>query len=53
MLFDLSCDPGETNILAAENPAVVEELALLAEAYRKELGDSLSGRAGIGLRPVG
>ena len=44
-LYDLEADPGETNDVAASNPAVVKELQEFAAAERKKLD--------AGKRPVG
>ncbi|GAB5406516.1 MAG: sulfatase [Aureliella sp.] len=52
-LYDLSADIGEQINVAAANPAVIERLTKLADAYRRELGDKLTDRAGEGLRPIG
>jgi arylsulfatase len=51
MLFDLEADPAEERDVAAGHPAVVARLERLAEAYRAELGDSLTKRSGAGVRP--
>lgn len=45
-LYNLSKDPGETIDLQEKFPEVVAELELVAEKYRKELGDDLTGREG-------
>lgn len=52
-LFDLEADPGETTDLAAKHPDVVERLTRQAETAREDLGDSLTGRQGKGVRPPG
>lgn len=52
-LFDLETDPGETKNVAAAHPDVVKLLSKLAEGARSDLGDTLTGRTGQGLRPVG
>ncbi|MEM8866522.1 MAG: sulfatase [Planctomycetota bacterium] len=52
-LFDLKADPGETTDLAAEHPEVVTRLLAIAEQARSELGDTLTGRQGSEVRPVG
>ncbi len=49
-LFDLEEDIGETRDVSAKNPDVVERLLALAEKAREELGDSLTGRVGNGVR---
>lgn len=52
-LYDLSQDVGEQQNVAEQHPEVVAKIKQFAEAYRKELGDSLSGVEGSALRPVG
>lgn len=52
-LYDLDNDIGETTDLAASHPDVVRHLEALAEQARDELGDSLTGRIGKGVRPAG
>ena len=52
-LYDLSIDPGETNNLADQHPDGVAWLKALAEPYRAELGDSLTGQVGSGVRSAG
>lgn len=52
-LYDLSIDPGETNNLADQHPDVVARLNALAKPYRAELGDSLTGQVGSGVRSAG
>jgi arylsulfatase A-like enzyme len=52
-LYDLSADAGEQHNVAAEHPDVVAKIELLADQFRKELGDSLTGVEGTALRPIG
>ena len=52
-LFDLDKDPGESTDVAASRPDVVRSLLGHAERAREDLGDSLTGRAGTGVRPPG
>jgi hypothetical protein len=53
MLFDLEADPGETIDVAADHPEVVAGLEAAALRLRGELGDRLTGVAGIQVRPAG
>ena len=52
-LFNLKDDPGETKDVANDNPAVVKQLTALADEFRRDLGDALSGATGNGLRQPG
>jgi arylsulfatase A len=52
-LYDLAADVGETTDVAAAHPDVVARLQALAEKAREDLGDSLTGRSGRGLREPG
>ncbi|MFM8475646.1 MAG: arylsulfatase, partial [Planctomycetaceae bacterium] len=52
-LFHLDTDPGERRNLAQQQPEIVQRLRTAADAVRKELGDSLRGIAGRGLRAPG
>jgi len=52
-LFDLCSDIGETTNVAAEHPGVVEYLQKLGEGCRADLGDSLRGVKGKGVREPG
>lgn len=49
-LYDLVADPAESRDVASEHPEVVAELEALAEAARRDLGDSLRGVTGQGVR---
>ena len=51
LLFDLRADPGAKTNVAARHPDVVRRMLALAEAGRKDLGDT--GRKGAGQRPTG
>jgi arylsulfatase len=50
-LYDLSKDPGETTDVSAKHPDVVAELERLAAGMRQDLGDTLTGVSGQGIRP--
>jgi len=52
-LFNLDTDPGERNNIAGTYPEVVKRLSTLAADIRQELGDSLQGVKGTGLRAPG
>jgi arylsulfatase len=52
-LYDLEADLGETQDVAAQNPAIVRELEALADVARAELGDRLRDVRGSGARPPG
>lgn len=52
-LFDLEADPGEQNDLATAEPAITERLGKLAEAFRADLGDSLTKTPAKNARPPG
>jgi arylsulfatase A len=52
-LYDLINDVSETTDVGDQHPDVVQRLLGLAEKARAELGDSLTGRKGTGLRPPG
>ena len=52
-LYNLKDDPGERHNVAEQNPQIVARLQALAETARADLGDTLTGRKGTNLRPVG
>lgn len=53
VLYDLKNDVGETTDVAAKHPKVVARLLAYAEEARAELGDKLTGRKGVEVRPGG
>ncbi|MSU24042.1 MAG: arylsulfatase [Opitutus sp.] len=52
-LYDLVHDVGETSNVAAQHPAMVQQLEAFAEKMRAELGDVLTQRKGSGSREPG
>ena len=52
-LYDLETDIGETKDVASAHPDIVTRLQALAESARKDLGDSITGRKGKGVREPG
>ncbi len=52
-LYDLEADIGEQRNVYDEHPDVVMELQAVAESFRQDLGDALSGVEGSGKREVG
>lgn len=52
-LYDVVADIGETTDIAAKHPEIVKRLLAFAEKARGDLGDSLTGRKGTGVRPSG
>ena len=52
-LFDLEADIGETTDVKEKNPDVVKRIQELADAMRKDLGDSATKQKGAGVREVG
>ncbi|MEZ6056789.1 MAG: sulfatase [Planctomycetaceae bacterium] len=50
-LYNLRDDIGESTNVLKDHPEIVEKLKGLAEAARKELGDSATKSTGSGLRP--
>jgi len=51
-LYDLRTDPGEALDVKDKHPDLVAQLTAIAEKYRSELGDDLTGRKGSGVRPA-
>ncbi len=52
-LYDLNKDMGEQEDLSRARPDLVQRLLGLLDACREELGDSLAGKKGRAVRPVG
>jgi hypothetical protein len=52
-LFDLEADAGESKNVADAHPEVVKRLLKIADAARAELGDSITGAKGKGVRAAG
>ena len=52
-LYDLKADIGEKNNVADRNPEVMKRLLGYADQMRSELGDSLTGQKGTGVRAPG
>jgi arylsulfatase A len=52
-LYDLQNDVSETTDVAGQNPEIVKRLEALAEQARADLGDTLTNRAGAGVREPG
>jgi arylsulfatase len=52
-LYDLRTDPGETRDVSAGHPEIVRRLQSHLEKARADLGDTLTGRKGTGIRPPG
>ncbi len=52
-LYDLRRDPAEQYDMKAFYPEIMQQLRLLAEEARKDLGDDLQNRAGANVRPAG
>jgi arylsulfatase A-like enzyme len=50
-LYDLSTDVGEKTDVSAQHPEVIGNLQKMAETMRQDLGDSLTGAKGSGVRP--
>ncbi len=52
-LYNLKRDIGESRDVAAANPKIVQRLLALADDARADLGDTLTGRKGSGVREPG
>lgn len=52
-LFDLASDLGESRDLVSEQPEIVKRLEVIADGYRQDLGDHLTGVHGQNCRPPG
>jgi arylsulfatase len=52
-LYDLRRDPAEQYDMKAFYPEIMQQLRLLAEEARKDLGDDLQNRIGANVRPAG
>ncbi|MBS0209007.1 MAG: sulfatase-like hydrolase/transferase [Planctomycetes bacterium] len=52
-LYDLATDPGETRNVASQHTEVVARLMQAVDRARADLGDSLMGKKGPGMRPCG
>lgn len=52
-LYDLANDVGESRNVADDHPDEVARLQKLADGVRADLGDTLTGRKGTGVRPAG
>ncbi len=52
-LFDLKNDVGETTDVSAQHPKIVNRLMTALEKGRADLGDTLTGARGAGIRPAG
>ena len=53
ILYDLESDIGETTDVSEQNPEIVEQLEVLAEKARIDLGDVVTGQEGENVRPIG
>lgn len=52
-LYNLRRDPGERYDVQELYPEKVRELQELAEQYRQDMGDDITGTEGTGRRPIG
>ena len=53
ILFNIEDDPGETRNVAAAHPDIVKRLSAMADAARRDLGDSQQKMTGSGVRKPG
>lgn len=51
-LYDLRTDPGETLDVKEKYPEIVNELTIIADKYRREIGDDLTHQPGTEIRPA-
>lgn len=51
-LYNLSTDPGEARDVKESHPEIVQKLTLIANEYRKTLGDDLTQQLGSETRPA-
>jgi len=51
-LYNLRLDPGETQDLKEQHPDIVAQITAIADKYRNELGDDLTGNKGAERRPA-
>jgi hypothetical protein len=53
LLFDLAADPAESHDVYLEQPEAVRRLEKIADGYRQDIGDALTGAPGLNCRPPG
>ena len=53
LLYDLKADLSESRDLSVERPEIVTKLEAIADGYRKDIGDALTGVSGENCRPPG
>jgi arylsulfatase len=51
-LYNLRTDPGETLDVKEKFPEIVQQLMVIADKYRNEIGDDLTGHKGTEVRPA-
>ena len=51
-LYDLRTDPGETLDVKEKYPEIVQQLTIIADRYRGEIGDDLTKQKGTEIRPA-